>query len=265
MSVFFHIWCLHILHLYLLRLICYSDWSVFRLQLLHKDMNGMKPLHQHRIMTVARWIDITVVQAWEVIAMVMTMDYIKAIQILEAISQVGDIRAWMHNRISETKKKHFSHASRMRMLWNLSKSLFTVCFQYMAACPSSHYSVVENLQLSLTFLFSFLSQNVSQFGTQYNIVLLKFTFLEWCRIFKILCFLFYFILIFSDIPPNQGGRYSGFGYTMDPPPRSTSQEFFDSAVSSLASVSLWLLGLHLSIICAERNSVAAACSLKFTV
>lgn len=39
----------------------------------------------------------------------------------------------------------------------------------------------------------------------------------------------------DDIPPNQGGRYSGFGYTMDPPPRSTSQEFFDSAVSSLAS------------------------------
>ncbi|XP_021926534.1 ADP-ribosylation factor GTPase-activating protein 1 isoform X2 [Zootermopsis nevadensis] len=39
----------------------------------------------------------------------------------------------------------------------------------------------------------------------------------------------------DDVPPNQGGRYSGFGYTMDPPPRSTSQEFFDSAVSSLAS------------------------------
>ncbi|XP_069701158.1 ADP-ribosylation factor GTPase-activating protein 1 isoform X2 [Periplaneta americana] len=39
----------------------------------------------------------------------------------------------------------------------------------------------------------------------------------------------------DDIPPNQGGRYSGFGYTMEPPPRSTSQELFDSAVSSLAS------------------------------
>ncbi|KAJ9575620.1 hypothetical protein L9F63_007554, partial [Diploptera punctata] len=39
----------------------------------------------------------------------------------------------------------------------------------------------------------------------------------------------------DDIPPNQGGRYSGFGYTMDPPPRSSSQEFFDTAVSSLAS------------------------------
>lgn len=42
---------------------------------------------------------------------------------------------------------------------------------------------------------------------------------------------------FSHLPPNQGGKYSGFGYTMDPPPRSTSQEFFDTAVSSLSSVS----------------------------
>lgn len=39
----------------------------------------------------------------------------------------------------------------------------------------------------------------------------------------------------DDVPPNQGGRYSGFGYTMDPPPRSSSQEFFDNAMSSLAS------------------------------
>lgn len=39
----------------------------------------------------------------------------------------------------------------------------------------------------------------------------------------------------DDLPPNQGGKYAGFGYTMEPPPRSTSQEFFDSAVSSLSS------------------------------
>ncbi|KAK9892244.1 hypothetical protein WA026_019045 [Henosepilachna vigintioctopunctata] len=39
----------------------------------------------------------------------------------------------------------------------------------------------------------------------------------------------------SDIPPSQGGRYSGFGYTMEAPPRSQSQEFVDSAISSLAS------------------------------
>lgn len=39
----------------------------------------------------------------------------------------------------------------------------------------------------------------------------------------------------DNIPPNQGGKYGGFGYQMDPPPRSTSQELFDTAVSSLAS------------------------------
>ncbi|KAK6629366.1 hypothetical protein RUM43_003183 [Polyplax serrata] len=39
----------------------------------------------------------------------------------------------------------------------------------------------------------------------------------------------------DDLPPNQGGKYSGFGYTMDPPPRSVSQEFVDNAWSSLAS------------------------------
>ncbi|XP_015125050.1 ADP-ribosylation factor GTPase-activating protein 1 isoform X2 [Diachasma alloeum] len=39
----------------------------------------------------------------------------------------------------------------------------------------------------------------------------------------------------DDLPPNQGGKYSGFGYQMDAPPKSSSQEFFDTAVSSLAS------------------------------
>ncbi|KOC60688.1 ADP-ribosylation factor GTPase-activating protein 1 [Habropoda laboriosa] len=39
----------------------------------------------------------------------------------------------------------------------------------------------------------------------------------------------------DNIPPNQGGKYGGFGYQMDAPPRSSSQEFFDNAVSSLAS------------------------------
>ncbi|KAG8038142.1 hypothetical protein G9C98_006467 [Cotesia typhae] len=39
----------------------------------------------------------------------------------------------------------------------------------------------------------------------------------------------------DNLPPNQGGKYGGFGYQMDAPPRSTSQEFFDTAVSSLAS------------------------------
>ncbi|XP_045461595.1 ADP-ribosylation factor GTPase-activating protein 1 isoform X1 [Harmonia axyridis] len=39
----------------------------------------------------------------------------------------------------------------------------------------------------------------------------------------------------SDLPPSQGGKYSGFGYTMEAPPRSQSQEFVDTAISSLAS------------------------------
>ncbi|XP_034950191.1 ADP-ribosylation factor GTPase-activating protein 1 [Chelonus insularis] len=39
----------------------------------------------------------------------------------------------------------------------------------------------------------------------------------------------------DNLPPNQGGKYGGFGYQMDPLPKSTSQEFFDTAVSSLAN------------------------------
>lgn len=49
--------------------------------------------------------------------------------------------------------------------------------------------------------------------------------------------------LFRNVPPNQGGKYSGFGYQMDasPMPKSSSQEFFDTAVSSLASVNFFLL------------------------
>ncbi|XP_043496654.1 ADP-ribosylation factor GTPase-activating protein 1 [Polistes fuscatus] len=39
----------------------------------------------------------------------------------------------------------------------------------------------------------------------------------------------------ENIPPNQGGKYSGFGFQMEAPPKSMSQEFFDNAVSSLSS------------------------------
>ncbi|XP_023015545.2 ADP-ribosylation factor GTPase-activating protein 1 [Leptinotarsa decemlineata] len=39
----------------------------------------------------------------------------------------------------------------------------------------------------------------------------------------------------SDLPPSQGGKYSGFGYTKEQPPRSQSQEFVDTAMSSLAN------------------------------
>ncbi|KAK0092548.1 hypothetical protein PV326_001176 [Microctonus aethiopoides] len=39
----------------------------------------------------------------------------------------------------------------------------------------------------------------------------------------------------DNLPPNQGGKYSGFGYQMDPLPKSPSQELYDTAVSSLAT------------------------------
>ncbi|KAG5899792.1 hypothetical protein JTB14_006127 [Gonioctena quinquepunctata] len=39
----------------------------------------------------------------------------------------------------------------------------------------------------------------------------------------------------GDVPPSQGGKYSGFGYTKEQPPRSQSQEFVDTAMSSLAN------------------------------
>lgn len=39
----------------------------------------------------------------------------------------------------------------------------------------------------------------------------------------------------DNLPPNQGGKYTGFGYTMDPPPRSQSHELFDTVQSSFAS------------------------------
>lgn len=39
----------------------------------------------------------------------------------------------------------------------------------------------------------------------------------------------------DHLPPSQGGRYAGFGNTVAPPPKSQSQEFFDSTLTSLAS------------------------------
>jgi len=38
----------------------------------------------------------------------------------------------------------------------------------------------------------------------------------------------------SDLPPSQGGKYSGFGNTAQPPPKEES-EFFSNAWSSLSS------------------------------
>jgi len=40
----------------------------------------------------------------------------------------------------------------------------------------------------------------------------------------------------DHVPPSQGGKYAGFGNSnYQPPPKSTSTEFFDTAVSSLSS------------------------------
>ncbi|XP_014209743.1 ADP-ribosylation factor GTPase-activating protein 1 isoform X2 [Copidosoma floridanum] len=39
----------------------------------------------------------------------------------------------------------------------------------------------------------------------------------------------------ENVPPNQGGKYGGFGYQANPIPKSSSQEFVDTALSSLAS------------------------------
>lgn len=50
-------------------------------------------------------------------------------------------------------------------------------------------------------------------------------------------FLINSMLFPSHLPPSKGGKYAGFGYSKEPMPKSQSQEFFDTTVSSLASVS----------------------------
>lgn len=47
-----------------------------------------------------------------------------------------------------------------------------------------------------------------------------------------------------DVPPSLGGKYSGFGYTMEHPPKSQSQELLDTAFSSFATVIMSLLTKH---------------------
>ncbi|XP_065358959.1 ADP-ribosylation factor GTPase-activating protein 1 isoform X2 [Calliphora vicina] len=39
----------------------------------------------------------------------------------------------------------------------------------------------------------------------------------------------------AHLPPSQGGKYTGFGYSRDPPPKTQSQEILDTTLSSLAS------------------------------
>lgn len=42
--------------------------------------------------------------------------------------------------------------------------------------------------------------------------------------------------MFRNLHPSQGGKYAGFGYTRETPPKSQSQELLDATVSSLATV-----------------------------
>ncbi|XP_034659641.1 ADP-ribosylation factor GTPase-activating protein 1 isoform X1 [Drosophila subobscura] len=39
----------------------------------------------------------------------------------------------------------------------------------------------------------------------------------------------------ANLPPSQGGKYAGFGFTREPPPKTQSQELIDSTLSTLAS------------------------------
>ena len=42
----------------------------------------------------------------------------------------------------------------------------------------------------------------------------------------------------EDLPPSQGGKYAGFGNTVDPPPRSYStNDFYDTSMNGLTNVS----------------------------
>lgn len=63
---------------------------------------------------------------------------------------------------------------------------------------------------------------------------LNFAFVMW------IAFDYMLYLFFSNIPPNQGGKYSGFGYTMESNENNSmrpSQSFsLDNAVSSLTTV-----------------------------
>ena len=48
----------------------------------------------------------------------------------------------------------------------------------------------------------------------------------------------------EDLPPSQGGKYAGFGNTVDPPPRSYStNDFYDTSMNGLTNVSRKALGV----------------------
>ncbi|KAG4071443.1 hypothetical protein HA402_011597 [Bradysia odoriphaga] len=60
----------------------------------------------------------------------------------------------------------------------------------------------------------------------------------------------------DNVPPNQGGKYSGFGYSREPPPKSQSQELIDSTVSSLASSFSWLSAGAVKIAATAKDSAS---------
>ena len=69
-----------------------------------------------------------------------------------------------------------------------------------------------------------------------------------------LIIILFFIL--SHLPPSQGGKYAGFGYSRDPPPKTQSQEIVDSTLSSLASGwSLFSTGASKIAVAAKEKAV----------
>lgn len=60
----------------------------------------------------------------------------------------------------------------------------------------------------------------------------------------------------ENLPPNQGGKYAGFGYSKDPMPKSQSTEVFDTTLSSLASGwSLFSIGASKVANVAKENAL----------
>ncbi|XP_073843725.1 ADP-ribosylation factor GTPase-activating protein 1 isoform X2 [Musca autumnalis] len=64
----------------------------------------------------------------------------------------------------------------------------------------------------------------------------------------------------DNLPPSQGGKYSGFGYSREPPPKTQSQELIDTTLSSLASGwSLLSAGASkFAVIAKEKAAVTAS-------
>ncbi|XP_013103608.1 ADP-ribosylation factor GTPase-activating protein 1 isoform X2 [Stomoxys calcitrans] len=63
----------------------------------------------------------------------------------------------------------------------------------------------------------------------------------------------------DHLPPSQGGKYSGFGYSREPPPKTQSQEIIDNTLSSLASGwSLLSAGASKFAVIAKEKAVTTA-------